>query len=228
MRWVYGVTTVSLRLGNLLPHTLNSLKNSGFDSPYLFVDGMTGKHDFSFDCEGMTFREPKVGAFGNWILALWELYIRNPIANRFALFQDDIMTVKNLRSYLESSPLPERGYLNLYTVPENKKLATGEGWFKSNQMGRGALGLIFDREGVLALLKSESIVNKPMDASRGTKNLDGAIQTALCAKMKFIEWCHNPSLVQHRGEGLSTLGSPTHRISDCFWGEEWDAMTMKK
>ncbi len=38
-RWMYGVTTTPTREEDLFPRTLASLKNAGFDNPWLFIDG---------------------------------------------------------------------------------------------------------------------------------------------------------------------------------------------
>lgn len=61
VRWAYGVTTVESRLNTTLPMTLDSLDRGGFPDPRLFVDD-----DKWF--ENSTSRNPKIGAYGNWML----------------------------------------------------------------------------------------------------------------------------------------------------------------
>jgi len=229
MKWAYGVTTVPSRLHDLLPQTLRSLAAGGFDKPRLFVDGARRPVPWELKCPGLevTTRYPTIKTWGNWVLSLYELYIREPGADRYAMFQDDLVTYKNLKDYLEHRPLPARGYLNLYTFPSNQQLA-GErrGWFESNQMGRGAVGLVFGREFVTTLLRQPLIVDKPQDCHRGMRSVDGAVVCAM-KPLGWIEYTHNPSLLQHTGI-VSSMRSNPHLQAESFAGEEFDAMELTK
>ena len=118
--WSYGVTTCQQRLKTLLPRTLSSLAASGFDSPRLFIDG--GHEDDAPYCLPITYRLPNVGAFGNWLLAAWEIYIRQPQAQMYAIFQDDVVLCRGVRQYLETCEYPQRGYLNLFTFASNEEM----------------------------------------------------------------------------------------------------------
>ena len=271
--WSYGVTTVPSRSETLLPHTLASLRSGGFSKPHLFVDGSRygprWDQYYNIGC-GMTFREPAVNVAGNWVLSLYELYYREPNADRYALFQDDLVTYRNLRQYLEGCVYPDgsekaraaygvdncRGYLNLYTSPANAALVprspghantlpnapkglgpTGEfreGWYLSNQLGRGAVALVFCRDAVLVLLQSRHLAYRPMDCQRGKWAIDGGIVTALAeADPKgqlggpWREYCHYPSLVQHTGHP-STLGKGEQPDAPVFWDESFDALKLLK
>lgn len=226
LTWAYGVTTVESRRGDLLPRTLASLAAAGFDKPHLFVDG--GLDSASWQAEfklDVTCRYPNVRTAGHWHLSAMELYLRNPNADRYALFQDDMVTYRNLRQYLEASSYPERGYCNLYTFPSNQKLANGrQGWYKSNQFGRGAVALVFDNTAVQTLLVHNHMVKRAKDANRGYKAIDGGIVTAL-AHAGYSEYVHNPSLVQHTGE-KSSMGNLPHQLAESFRGETFDAMEL--
>lgn len=223
LSWAYGVTTVPERFQTTLPTTLESLALAGFDNPRLFVDGANEVPSHLRKYQ-VTFRYPRIKAFGNWILALWELWVRNPTADRFAIFQDDLVTYRNLRDYLEHSPYPARGYLNLYTFPQNQKQF--QGWYLSNQLGKGAVGLVFNQEAVQVLLSQrDHIINRPLDATqRAWKAIDGAIVSAL-AKAGWKEYVHNPSLVQHTGM-QSTLGNGVHDLAESFRGRDYDAREL--
>lgn len=240
IRWAYGVTTVPSRMDDLLPKTLKSLRSGGFGSPRLFADGCTlgdaGEYAGRFGLE-VTARNGPVRAWGNWILSAYELYVREPLADRFALFQDDVLCVRNLRQYLEAW-FPERGYLNLYTGRENHDHAKskGVGWHEATlvkcsdprsilQTGRGALGLVFDRQGLVDLLSSRHSVERPMDTNRGHRNVDGGVVASM-NKAGYREYVHNPSLVQHTGE-YSTVGLVNEsrpRLAMSFPGENFDAL----
>src|SRR3990167_7734912 len=190
IRWAYGVTAVKERVGTLLPRTLESLKAAGFDEPRLFVDDLVDCSHLGLE---VTFRTSRIKTFGNWALGLWELLIRHPGADRYAMFQDDFVTYRNLREYLERVPYPEKGYCNLYAFPSNQSLAPEKiGWYearelqsgytyhgKKQQTGRGAVALVFSKDAVTALLSETHFVTKPLDVANPWKRVDGCIVTAM-------------------------------------------------
>ena len=228
MIWSYGVTTVPARVSTLLPRTLASLKAAGFDKPRLFVDG--AKYSADWDDFGLevTTRFPSIRPptnFANWVLGLWELYLREPHADRYAMFEDDIVACVNLRQYLEACAELPKGYWNLYTVPIVAQKSKGRrGWYESNQLGKGALALVFTRGAVHTLLGSPYFVSLPSYEDRGWKNLDGAVVTAFI-NAGFREYVHNPSLVQHVGDE-SVIGNKWRDPADTFKGEQFDATKL--
>jgi len=244
LKWAYGVTTVPERRGELLPRTLASLKSAGFDSPRLFVDGdkdvMSWEREFGLE---VTTRHPVIRPFGNWVLALAEIYIREPNAERYAIFQDDLVTYRNLRAYLDRCSFPETGYWNLYTMPSNQGLADGEGWYLSYQHGRGAVGLVFSREGVQTLLSQrENIIDRPVHPTRGWRAIDGGVVDAY-KKIGWKEYVHNPTLLQHTGI-ITSMDKRKNQVEHdpnfhrqrvaedwqaiSFRGEDFDALTLHK
>lgn len=246
MRWAYGVTTVPDRFSDLLPQTLESLRGAGFANPRLFIDGCREQNvpcNLHTNYE-VTCRYPKVRTHGNWFLALTELFIRDSGAERYAIFQDDFVTYRNLRQYLERCPYPDgthpgppyssqRGYWNLYTFPSNQELcpqdnsgAQRTGWYESNQNGRGAVALIFDNEAAVQLLQSKHMVERPRDLHRGWKAVDGGIVDSM-RKVGYKEYVHNPSLTQHLGmESTTVPGKPQQKQAISFRGAEFDAMQL--
>ena len=221
--WAYGVTTSPTREKTLLPQTLASLAAAGFDQPRLFVDGPPGTHaDLGLP---VVYRYEQIRTYGNFYLALLELMIRDPLVGRYAIFQDDLITYKNLREYLDTVPDPPRGYWNLYTFPHNLRRCNGHiGWSHSDQMGKGAVALIFPRDAAKTLVMQHHMISKPEDPKKGWKNLDGCIITAMKA-MGYKEYVHNPSLVQHTGTE-SSIGNMHHLKADSFRGEEFDAREL--
>lgn len=221
--WACGVTTVKARvLNGMLLRTLRSLEAGGFPRPHLFVDGMSpGDWEESTGIEGqydVTLRKSPVRTFGNWMLSALELFIRNPKAKWFAMFQDDCVVMKGLREYLELQPYPDKGYWNLYTFPENEKKI--KGFYLSNQHGRGAVGLVFDAKALKTVLTAQHMINRPEDAEMGWRNVDGGIVTSM-RKAGYSEYVHNPSLVQHFGE-VSSMGNRRHPMANTFPGEDID------
>ncbi len=226
MKWSYGVVTTIERREDLLPKTLDSLCAGGFDKPRLFVDNCNDPK--LYDCFGLetTFRHPKILLGANHILALLELYIRSSKADLFALFEDDFVTYINLRQYLETCNYPENGYWNLYTFPQNQQLAPKHNqpcWFLSNQYGRGAVALVFNKNALIKFF-SQSYVLKSISETKGWKSIDGVILTAF-KNVGWKEYCHNPSLVQHTGE-KSIMGDRQHQKANSFRGEEFNAMKL--
>lgn len=227
MEWAYGVTTVNTRVFTpLFQRTLHSLAVAGFDRPRLFVDGVSTETWEELVRDELrypvTLRDPLIRTFGNWMLSALELYIRQPLAERYAIFQDDLIAVRNLRQYLEAIPFPQKGYWNLYTFPHNEREKPG--WHLSDQMGKGAVGTVFDNEGIRAVLSAEHMINRPLSERRGWRNVDGGIVTAM-RKAEFREYVHTPSLLQHTGE-RSSMGSRRHQLARSFPGEDFDALTL--
>ena len=231
LSWSYGVTTCTQRLTTLLPNTLESLAKSGFDSPRLFIDGCYESQtpDYLSDFE-ITCRYPAIGAYGNWILSIWELYIRDPYAQRYAIFQDDLILCRGVKEYLEVCEYPVKGYLNLFTFLSNEHMIFKKpfGWHLSDQLGRGAIALVFDHLAVVTLLQQENLVSKPQ-APNGNQNIDGCIQESLVARAGFKEYVHSPSLAQHTGItttiGNNFNGKPHPQYiqgAKTFPGEKWN------
>jgi len=256
MKWACGMTTVWQRRNDLLPQTLASIKAAGFPEPRLFVDGFGAQpshaklsevaawYEGKFPSPELTIRQPALRTFGNWLLALWEMYVRAPGSERWVIFQDDVAVCSNLRAYMDHCDLPERGYWNLYTAPSSEIVVPRDingqkrmGWYQSamlsgvasdgrgEQLGRGALALVFGLEAVTTLLSSyQHIVERPQDCDKGLRNVDGAVVQAM-NKAGWREWVHWPSLVQHVGL-VSSMGTNPQKQSESFPGEEFDALKL--
>jgi hypothetical protein len=240
MRWACGITTVPGRRNTYLPLTLAGIERTGFPKPRLFVDG--GHPDaFQYgtlkDCE-VTARDP-IGAFGNFALGLWELVMRNPDCDRFAMFQDDVAFCRDVREYLDGCRYPEKGYWNLFTYARSERVVIGKtGWVEGGlvqhedlqpdperlQKGQGALALVFSREAALTMLEQPPFVRKPISANRPRTCVDGAIVGAM-NHAGWREWVHAPSLVQHIGiESTVQVGKKWSTFSDSFRGEDWSPL----
>lgn len=243
MKWAVGVTTVPERRNDLLPRTLASLALAGFKDMRLFVDGIEpseGKGWGDLSSLEVTTRWPRIRTAGNWILGMWEIYVREPNADRYAMFQDDLIASKGLREYLERTTSHQKAYWNLYTFPMNEEImAKGSdgkpkmGWHQSNQRGKGAVGLVFTNEGARALLCSRHMVDRcDRDKSPETcwRNIDGGVVTAM-GQAGFKEVVHFPTLVMHVGLTSTTRTGahvPIQWQSTSFKGEEFDLMSLLK
>jgi hypothetical protein len=201
VEWAYGITTVPSRRRTTLPKTVSSLAEAGFDKPRYFVDSWDG-HTYPGEA---TYRSPQIRTFGNWILALAELYIRQPYADRYAVFQDDVVACKKLREHLERSTTQADAYWNCITYPGNMEIAKRTGWNAGNRQGLGAQGLVFSNDAVLKLLVDSRIGARVRDRARGWKSVDGAVVFAM-AKVGYSELVHYPSLMGHTGV-TSSMGN---------------------
>lgn len=234
--WAYGLTTVlepptaacrAVRDGvarrpDLLLRTVASLEKAGFPRPRLFIDG-PGELPLELQDYDYSQRLPHVRTMGNFTLGLWELYLRYPQADRYAMFQDDFVTCLNLRDYLDSCEYKPRTYWNLYTFPANEQ-PDKTGWYVSNQKGLGAVALVFSRQAVIDLLGSAHWLSRPQNLERGWRAIDGGIVDSL-RKAQYKELVHRPSLIQHTGT-LSAMGNQTHAEAVSFIGETFDARQL--
>lgn len=246
MNWACLVTTVPERATKLLPKTLDSIKAAGFPEPRLSIDG--AQHEcVEYDDYKPTdsYRNPRLRPWGNWLLSAVELYIRNPNADRYVIFQDDVMMYRNLREYLEKAAFPERGYLNLHTSYENERIIRKKevGWHLASvaknangfQTGRGALMLVFDNEGMVRLVTERHGYDRLKDDDRGWRLVDGAIVTAM-NKCGYKEYVHNPSLTQHLGIRSTIIYKNSkgkdyrlsHPPARSWRGESFDALGLLK
>ena len=227
MSWSYGITTVPQRFDNYFQTTLNSLKSSGFDKPRIFVDKAEHIDHFpgvDYKPYGpVTYRE-SIGTPPHWMLTLAELYYRDPQADMYGIFQDDFIMVKDVKQYIDTH-IPPYGYLNLYTFPSNQSICPEghKGWYQSNQLGRGAVALIFPKDTAVDLLSQRHMWERAQGPRRH-KAVDGGI----CETMKKAgvkEFVHNPSLVQHIGEN-SSMRNSIHLQATSFPGEEWSVLDL--
>lgn len=221
--WQYGVTTVPFRKG-LLNKTLNSLVGAGFDKPIVFVDSEYDDYYDRLNLE-IVFRSKNLKAYTNWLLTLSELYLRNPEADRYAVFQDDIVLMKDLKQFLSINEYPKDGYWNLFSFLQNEKLIKDKkGWLKSNQKGQGGLALVFDNNTALTLLTQPHVYTRTWNRDRKDRFIDGAVVEAIKKSGRY-EYIHSPSLVQHIGD-VSAIGNPKHPQADTFLGENISALTL--
>ncbi len=238
LKWACAVTTVYQRKDTLLPATLASIKAAGFPNPRLCVDGVAG----GFEHFGMevTYRREQIRTHGNWVLAAMELFIRNPHADRYGIFQDDFTVYRNTRQYLDACKYPAKGYLNLTTFDgrpgsSNEKVVDGQptGWYESAELmapkgyqaGRGAVALVFSRDALVTLLASKHMVERPIDSFRGHEAVDGGVVWAMNLA-GWREYVHNPSLVCHTGGNASTMGHGAYKLPQTWRGEEFDALSL--
>ena len=246
-KWAYGVTTVPSRRDTTLPKTLESLARAGFPNPRLFVDGSQEQewlyrgvgvgplektlHDRHVNLDGMPGR---LCAYGNWLLGLIELYLRHPTADRYAMFQDDILLSRNVRPYLDTLEFSGRCYWNLMTFPDNQNLCPNGhiGFYSSNQKGRGATALVFSPSAVRHLLLNCNtwLHAHRINAGLEKRMIDRTISISMYKERlysPYVELVHSPSLVEHQ-LSPSTLGNDPWPKMPSWRGEDFDCLSLLK
>jgi hypothetical protein len=238
--WAYGLTTIPSRFNTTLPRTLRSLSIAGFDNPWLFIDGCPDSEVPSHLVKYQrTCRSPAIKLYGNWLLGMAELYMRNRSATHFVMFQDDLVCSKNLKRFLERVKLPERGYYNLFTFHYNEVVVRGmvPGWYeaqglnagvvyhgKMQQSGKGAVALMFTKAGVQALITHHHMLMHALDENKWWCLVDGGIVQAM-NMAGYREYVYTPSLVQHTGI-VSSIGGKGNRVAKTFAGENFDLLEL--
>lgn len=220
--WSYGITTHHSRHSTLFKQTIESLSRAGFPNPQIFLDGMQeGWTAPSDQLDGVTIRQPATGQYANWLLGLIQLFYAQPRAHYYAMFEDDLLACSNLREYIERTyPTDANRYLNLITHDQNLVLTGGvDGWHASNQLGKGGVGLVFNRKVFRELMSSDLILR----GVRGIACGDGMTIQTLKPK-GIIEYIHHPTLLQHTGE-VSVLGHKYGKMKG-WRGEDYDPLTL--
>ena len=220
---------------------------AGFDKSMLFVDGCDDPASYAPLGLSVTCRLPAVGNFANWFLSALAVYLSDPFADMYAMFEDDLILSRGARSFLEVTARSDKQYYSLYTCPVNEKQRVA-GWSETRwctnpdgtlyQKGLGAVGLVFTREVFKTLLSDHGMLEHATDnrinthsirgvitaERRGSARVDGAVVAVLNAR-GVSEMCHTPSIAQHVGD-VSTMGHAKFQRSKTFMGENFDMMSV--
>ncbi len=150
--WAVAVITAP-RTRNTIQKCIRSLELAGWDSGLVFSEpNQTIKSTSNWP---VTYRASKIGIFGNFILGLYELFIRNIEADAFLIVQDDMVASLDLRQKLESWfwTTTEPHIISLFS-PDAVDTEPGLGWSSSNFYRGGPNALVLSHETVQALLTS--------------------------------------------------------------------------
>lgn len=253
MRWLTIVTTTPQRENTLLPMTLSSLMLAGFKIDRLCVDGTQDPAAWQnkFGIE-VTPRWPQIGCWGNWWLAVQEIWVRSRGSFDLLLVaQDDLKMLPGTRQFIEEcfqrNLIPDKSYLNCMEFLHNfqMRMEQDQGrdhyrWYRGigcpprlrmppgYQRGLGAVALVFTREGVKTLLSASCTVDKPLDIDFGYRKTDGQVVTAMNIA-GWSEWVCGPTLTQHLGH-VTTIHGPgpkqTPHPQSPSWMDNFNAMQI--
>jgi hypothetical protein len=227
--WAVGVTTAPREAPTLL-ECLTSLSRAGWPAPRLFVDGPVPIPDEFADLP-RTHREPRLGAWPNYYLALTELLMREPSADAYMIVQDDTLfsSLSGLRVYLERILWPGRqpGVASLFCSRADTQPQAG--WYRFEGVWVWcALAFVFSRAAAQRFMADRDVV-----LHRWSKTRNGLADIS----WRVGKWAHSndvpiyyptPSLVQHIGdvsalwEGVRAFGN---RRAAWFAGHEPAAPT---
>jgi hypothetical protein len=227
--WAVGVTTAPRGVATL-DRCLESLTQAGWPSARLFVDGEADIPE-AFAHLPRTVREPRIGAWPNYYLALGELLMRSPEADAYLLVQDDSLFCQDggLRAYLEGVLWPGKrpGIASLfcsraYTQPR-------AGWYEFDGSWLWcALAFVFSRQAAQRFLADPEVVQHRWSRRRKPlADIDWLVgQWAWRSDVPL--YYPTPSLVQHIGD-VSSLwqGVRLHgyRRASWFAGQQRSAGT---
>ena len=227
--WAIGVTAAP-REPVTLGRTLASLRKGGWEEAiHVFCEAGT-ESDWNDDTLSPLVRiercEPALGAWGNFYLALCELYLRDPDADAYFLVQDDVVFTPGLRAYLEEKLwLNDQPAVVFLHTPSHLAPEKGTGFFPASLgwSAWGAQAMVFSNRAVRRLLSDLDVVeHRQKGIFDGRKNVDSVIGD-WCNRSGIGLWLHAPSLAEHTG-GTSTLWSRADlsgkRSSADFPGED--------
>ena len=167
-KWAVGVT-VAPRKNPTFERCYESFLRAGF-TPHIFKEPGVSI-DPRFFKYGVTERAQRLGAWKNWLTSLSELRKKNPEADAYALFQDDVVLCKNVRTYLEQELWPSdfTGLVSVFT-PNHYR-----GNYNWNVIDEG-VNLWMAQTFIFPPLAVDSILNHPIIRNwRGDKNIDSKI-----------------------------------------------------
>jgi hypothetical protein len=209
--WSVGVITAPRPIATL-DACLDSLIRAGWEQPRLFVDTATTiatRHGGL----PLTLREPRIGAFPNYYLALAELVMRDPEVDAYMLAEDDVLFSdrEDLRAYLEDVLWPSDpvGAVSLYCSSMYTK--SDPGWHRfEGEWVWGALAFIFSPQSARRFLSDPLMFEHRTSRDEGLTDTDALIGV-WSYRRKLPLFFPTPSLVQHIGETSSLW--PTSRAA---------------
>ena len=206
--WAVGVTTAP-RKQSTLPGCVDCLIEAGWETPRIFVDGEVDLGSLPAHLE-VTRRDPQIGAWPSWYLALTELLMRHPGAEAFMIVQDDVVLFRHpkLRAYIEAFLWPEEGpcVVSLFC---SRAYATEEaGWSRLDEnLVWGGQALLFSREACLGLLSDPWVLRHRLTKS-GFAGIDSVVGR-WAARHDVPVYVSTPSLAQHIGQVSAIWPSTT-------------------
>ncbi len=205
LRWAVGLLTAP-RPNPTILRTLRSLEAAGFDSIHVFAEPgswIPGEFaDLPVTVHGQT-----LGNLGNFYTSLVALYMIQPEADCYALFQDDIEAAQGLREWCDHQFWPnDTGLVSLFTP---RAYGSEKAGWQLLTLGLsrtfGAQAFVFRRDILKEFLTDGASLEHRQTRVHGDDAVVG--EWAICRGIGIAY--HHPSPVQHIGE-VSSI--PGHRV----------------
>lgn len=189
------IVTTAPRPKSTLDDTILSLLEAGWPSPMISAE--------------LGVDHPRVSRFNSRLKGSWhhfkdvcDWWLKNGSSTLLAVIQDDVQLSSGLRWWLAGQELPweKIGVLSLWCCGAFHR--GGIGWQAMNDLPRechGALGLVMSRPFVEQLLAANPAPHKP--------NKIEIHLGRFCAEKDWQWWIPTTSLIQHIGEGNSSIGN---------------------
>jgi GT2 family glycosyltransferase len=242
-RWACGMTTAP-RPVPTLSRSIDSLRTAGFGPFHLFAEPGTTLANLPADTT-VHRRPQRLGVWQNLVQSLRDLLALHPEADTIALFQDDVVSLRDVREWLEHDlwPSPRTGCVSIYSPDWHGYEAAGVEAVRRIRGTQimGACGLIFPRHAV------ERILAHPLSTTwRGCYDKNQFVENPVHRKASdtFVghvlselgleKFAYSPSLLQHFAD-TSAIGHPHpsqrldgkyYRKSVLFAGEDRSAFDV--
>lgn len=242
-RWACGMTTAP-RPVPTLSRSIASLRSAGFGPFHLFAEPGTPLANLPADTT-IHRRPQRLGVWQNLVQSLRDLLALHPEADTIALFQDDVISLRDVREWLEHDlwPSPRTGCVSIYSPDWHGYETAGVEAIRRIRGTQimGACGLIFPRYAV------ERILAHPLSTSwRGCYDKNQFVENPVHRKASdtFVghvlhelgleKFAYSPSLLQHFAD-TSAIGHPHpsqrldgkyYRKSVLFAGEDRSAFDV--
>ncbi len=206
--WAVGVTTAPRKQATL-QGCVDCLIDAGWETPRIFVDGEVDLGLLPPHLE-VTRRDPQVGAWPSWYLALTELLMRNPQADAFMIVQDDVILFRHrkLRQYIEDFLWPEDGACVVSLFCSRAYSAEEPGWRRLDEnLVWGGQALLFSREACLGFLSDPEVLEHRLTKS-GFAGIDSVVGR-WAERHNVPVYVSTPSLAQHIGQVSAIWPSTT-------------------
>ena len=206
--WAVGVTTAP-RKQSTLQSCVDCLIEAGWDAPRIFVDGEVDLGALPSHLE-VTRRDPQVGAWPSWYLALAELFMRQPHADAFMIVQDDVILFRHrkLRQYLEDFLWPVEGPCVVSLFCSRAYVTAQVGWFRLEEdLVWGGQALLFSREACLGIFSDPQVLNHRLTEA-GFAGIDSVVGN-WAGRHDVPVYVSTPSLAQHIGQVSAIWSSST-------------------
>jgi glycosyltransferase involved in cell wall biosynthesis len=196
LHWAVGMITAP-RSEPTIGRTLRGLRAAGFDQVHIFAEpGSSIPGEFAH--LPRTVHGRPLGNLANFFTSLVSLFVGQPNADAYALFQDDVEPARGLRAWCDDQFWPDGvGLVSLYTCQSHQDLKSG---WRTQSLGMyrtfGALAFVFRRDVLKEFLTDGRLLEF---REAGRLHGDDLVVGEWAARRGIGIAYHTPSLVAHLG-----------------------------